>query len=221
MKKINDLASYVDHTLLDISAIPSDIERLCREAVEYGFASVCIHPWHIAQASHLLKFEKPKVCSVIGFPSGATLAEVKMIEAMRTIEKGAQELDMVVNVGALKAGDIKSFLNDILLTVEGADGVPVKAIIETGLLTDDQKKQACELAVKAGASFVKTCTGFSCGFATVEDIALMRTVVGGSVGVKASGGIKSYSQAVELIEAGASRLGTSSSIKLIKESIGG
>ncbi len=144
-----------------------------------------------------------------------------MIEAMRTIEKGAQELDMVVNVGALKAGDIKSFLNDILLTVEGADGVPVKAIIETGLLTDDQKKQACELAVKAGASFVKTCTGFSCGFATVEDIALMRTVVGGSVGVKASGGIKSYSQAVELIEAGASRLGTSSSIKLIKESIGG
>ncbi|OEU70490.1 MAG: deoxyribose-phosphate aldolase [Desulfovibrio sp. S3730MH75] len=218
---MNDLASYVDHTLLDISAIPSDIERLCREAVEYGFASVCIHPWHIAQASHLLKFEKPKVCSVIGFPSGATLAEVKMIEAMRTIEKGAQELDMVVNVGALKAGDIKSFLNDILLTVEGADGVPVKAIIETGLLTDDQKKQACELAVKAGASFVKTCTGFSCGFATVEDIALMRTVVGGSVGVKASGGIKSYSQAVELIEAGASRLGTSSSIKLIKESIGG
>ncbi|WP_031483753.1 deoxyribose-phosphate aldolase [Maridesulfovibrio frigidus] len=221
MTKLSDLASYIDHTLLDISAVPSDIELLCREAVEYGFASVCIHPCHIAQASHLLKFEKPKVCSVIGFPSGATLAEVKMIEAMRAIEKGADELDMVVNVGALKSGDINSFLNDILLTVEGADGVPVKAIIETGLLSDEQKKQACELAVKAGASFVKTCTGFSCGAATASDIALMRSVVGNSVGVKASGGIKNYSQAVELIEAGASRLGTSSSLNLIKESIGG
>ncbi|SDK74884.1 deoxyribose-phosphate aldolase [Maridesulfovibrio ferrireducens] len=221
MDVIKNLASYVDHTLLDISAGPVDIEQLCREAVEYGFASVCIHPWHVAQASELLRFEKPKVCSVIGFPSGATLTEVKMIEAMRTVEKGAQELDMVVNVGALKAGDINTFLKDIFMTVEGAGGVPVKAIIETGLLDDDQKKQACALAVKAGASFVKTCTGFNCGSATVEDIKLMRASVGKSVGVKASGGIKTYDHACELVAAGATRLGTSSSIKIIQEAIGG
>ncbi|MBI9111569.1 deoxyribose-phosphate aldolase [Maridesulfovibrio ferrireducens] len=221
MDVIKNLASYVDHTLLDISAGPVDIEQLCREAVEYGFASVCIHPWHVAQASELLRFEKPKVCSVIGFPSGATLTEVKMIEAMRAVEKGAQELDMVVNVGALKAGDINTFLKDIFMTVEGAGGVPVKAIIETGLLDDDQKKQACTLAVKAGASFVKTCTGFNCGSATVEDIKLMRASVGDSVGVKASGGIKTYAQACELVVAGATRLGTSSSIKIIQEAIGG
>ncbi|WP_291327303.1 deoxyribose-phosphate aldolase [Desulfovibrio sp. UCD-KL4C] len=221
MEIIKDLASYVDHTLLDISAGPVDIEQLCREAVEYGFASVCIYPWHIAQAAELLRAEKAKVCAVIGFPSGATLTEVKMVEAMRAVEKGAQELDMVVNIGALKAGDIKTFLKDIFLTVEGAGGVPVKAIIETGLLDGDQKKQACELAVKGGASYVKTCTGFSCGSATVEDIKLMRKVVGNSVGVKASGGIKSYAHACELIDAGASRLGTSSSLKIIQETISG
>ena len=140
MDRIDNLAPYIDHTLLNVSAVPADIERLCREAVEYDFAAVCVHPSHIARAVQLLAGERPLVCSVIGFPSGSTLPEVKMLEAMRAVEKGARELDMVVNIGALKAGDRKAFLNDIFMTVEGAGGIPVKAIIETGLLDDDQKK---------------------------------------------------------------------------------
>ncbi|WP_319759375.1 deoxyribose-phosphate aldolase [Maridesulfovibrio sp.] len=216
MDKIDKIASYIDHTLLSVSAVPADIEKLCREAVENDFASVCVHPSHIARAVTLLADEKPIVCSVIGFPSGSTLSEVKMIEAMRAVEKGAQELDMVVNIGALKAGDRNKFLHDIFMTVEGAGGVPVKAIIETGLLNDDQKKLACDLAVTAGASFVKTCTGFAPGCACVDDIKLMRSVVGDDIGVKASGGIKTYSHAQELIQAGASRLGTSSSLTVIR-----
>ncbi|HAS90591.1 MAG TPA: deoxyribose-phosphate aldolase [Desulfovibrio sp.] len=216
MDKIDKLASYIDHTLLKVSAVPADIEQLCREAVEYDFASVCVHPSHITRAAKILANEKPMVCSVVGFPSGSTMSEVKMLEAMRSAEKGAQELDMVVNIGALKAGDRKTFLNDIFMTVEGAGGVPVKAIIETGLLSDDEKKIACDLAVTAGASFVKTCTGFGPGCACVDDIKLMRSVVGYDIGVKASGGIKSYEQAQELIKAGASRIGTSSSIAIIR-----
>ncbi|WP_320175992.1 deoxyribose-phosphate aldolase [Maridesulfovibrio sp.] len=216
MDKIEKLASYIDHTLLNVTAVPADIEQLCREAVQYDFASVCVHPSHIARAAELLAGEKPIVCSVIGFPSGSTLSEVKMLEAMRAVEKGARELDMVVNIGALKAGDRNAFLNDIFMTVEGAGGVPVKAIIETGLLDDEQKKIACDLAVTAGASFVKTCTGFAPGCACVEDIKLMRSVVGNDIGVKASGGIKTYEQAQELLQAGASRIGTSSSIAIIR-----
>ncbi|NDV26456.1 deoxyribose-phosphate aldolase [Desulfovibrio sp. JC010] len=216
MDKIDKLASYIDHTLLNVAAVPADIEQLCREAVEYDFASVCVHPSHIARAAELLAGEKSMVCSVVGFPSGSTLPEVKMLEAMRAVEKGAQELDMVVNIGALKAGDRNAFLHDIFLTVEGAGGVPVKAIIETGLLDDDQKKLACELAVTAGASFVKTCTGFAPGCASVEDIKLMRSIVGDAAGVKASGGIKTYDQAKQLLEAGASRLGTSSSLEIVR-----
>lgn len=216
MDKIEKLASYIDHTLLNISAVPADIEQLCKEAIEYDFATVCVHPAYIALAADMLSGKKPKVCSVVGFPSGLTLPEVKMLEAMRAVKKGAQELDMVVNIGALKAGDRKSFMHDILMTVEGAGGVPVKAIIETGLLDDEQKKLACELAVTAGASFVKTCTGFAPGCACSEDIKLMRAVVGDLAGVKASGGIKTYEQAVELIEAGASRIGTSSSLAIMR-----
>ena len=216
MDKIDKIASYIDHTLLSVSAVPADIEKLCREAVENDFASVCVHPSHIARAVALLADERPIVCSVIGFPSGSTLSEVKMIEAMRAVEKGAQELDMVVNIGALKAGDRNTFLHDIFMTVEGAGGVPVKAIIATGLLNADQKKLACDLAVTAGASFVITCTGFAPGCACVDDIKLMRSVVGDDIGVKASGGIKTYSHAQELIQAGASRLGTSSSLTVIR-----
>lgn len=216
MDRIENLAAYIDHTLLDVSAGATDIEQLCRDAVEHGFASVCVHPCHVAHAAELLFSEKPMVCSVVGFPSGATMAEVKMLEAMRAVAKGAQEIDMVVNIGALKSGDRKTFLNDIFMTVQGAGHVPVKAIIETGLLDDDQKKLACELAVTAGASFVKTCTGFGPGCANVDDIKLMRSVVGNAAGVKASGGIKTYEQACDLIEAGATRLGTSSSISLVR-----
>jgi deoxyribose-phosphate aldolase len=216
MDKIEKLASYIDHTLLNVVAVPTDIDQLCKEAIEYGFASVCVHPANIARAAEILSAEKPMVCSVVGFPSGSTLPEVKMLEAMRAAEKGAQELDMVVNIGALKSGDRKAFLHDILMTVEGAGGVPVKAIIETGLLDDDQKKLACDLAVTAGASFVKTCTGFAPGCACVDDIKLMRSVVGDAAGIKASGGIKTYEQAVELIEAGATRIGTSSSLAIMR-----
>lgn len=215
MEIIENLAGYIDHTLLDVAAGTEAVEQLCREAVQYGFASVCLHPCHVVQAAEILKGKAPKVCSVIGFPCGSNMSEVKMLEAMRAVAKGAQELDMVVNLSALKNGDRKTFMNDILMTVEGADGVPVKAIIETGLLDDDQKKTACELAAAAGVSYVKTCTGFGPGCAKVEDIRLMRSVVGDSIGVKASGGIKTYEQACELIEAGASRLGTSSSINII------
>ncbi len=216
MEKIENLAGYIDHTLLDVSAGAEQIEQLCKEAVEYGFASVCVHPCHIVQAADILKGEKPIVCSVIGFPCGSNMSEVKMLEAMRAVNKGAQELDMVVNISALKAGDHKAFMNDIFMTVEGAGDIPVKAIIETGLLDDDQKKIACELAATSGVSFVKTCTGFGPGCATADDIRLMRSVVGDSIGVKASGGIKTYEQAYELIEAGATRLGTSSSVKIIR-----
>ncbi|WP_027722282.1 deoxyribose-phosphate aldolase [Maridesulfovibrio zosterae] len=216
MKRIDNLAEYIDHTLLDVSAVGSDIEQLCRDAVEHGFASVCVHPCHVAHAAELLFSEKPMVCSVIGFPCGATMSEIKMLEAMRLVDKGAQELDMVVNIGALKAGDRKTFLNDIFMTVQGAGHVPVKAIIETGLLDEDQKKIACELAVTAGASFVKTCTGFGPGCACIDDIKLMRSIVGNAAGVKASGGIKTYEQALALVEAGASRLGTSSSIDIVR-----
>ncbi|CCO22066.1 deoxyribose-phosphate aldolase [Maridesulfovibrio hydrothermalis] len=216
MDKIENLAAYIDHTLLDVSAGESEIEQLCRDAVEFGFASVCVHPCHIVHASELLFSEETMVCSVIGFPCGASMSEVKMLEAMRAVDKGAQELDMVVNIGALKAGDRKTFLNDVFMTVEGAGHVPVKAIIETGLLNDDQKKLACELAVTAGASFVKTCTGFGPGCANVDDIRLMRSIVGNAAGVKASGGIKTYEQACELVAAGATRLGTSSSVSIVR-----
>lgn len=216
MEKIDNLAGYIDHTLLDISAGAVEIEKLCRDALDYGFASVCVHPCHIEQAARILAGEAPMVCSVVGFPCGSNMSEVKMLEAMRAADKGAQELDMVVNISALKSGDRKRFMNDIFMTVEGAAGVPVKAIIETGLLDDDQKKLACELAVTAGASFVKTCTGFGPGCATAEDIRLMRSVVGDTIGVKASGGIRTFEQARELIEAGASRIGTSSSIKIVR-----
>ncbi|WP_432737058.1 deoxyribose-phosphate aldolase [Maridesulfovibrio sp. FT414] len=216
MEKIENLAGYIDHTLLDVSAGSGAIEQLCREAMEFGFASVCVHPCHIALAADILGGQGPKVCSVIGFPCGSNMTEVKMLEAMRAVAKGAQELDMVVNISALKAGDRKVFLNDVFMTVEGAGEIPVKAIIETGLLDDDEKKLACELAVKAGASFVKTCTGFGPGGATVEDIRLMRSIVGDSIGVKASGGIRTFEQACELVGAGASRIGTSSSVKIVR-----
>lgn len=216
MDIIKDLSTYFDHTFLKPTATVTDIEKICAEAVQYGFASVCINPCHVKTASNFLRDDSVKVCSVIGFPLGSTQSETKMIEAMRAVEKGADELDMVVNIGALKAGDMNIFLNDILLTVEGADGVPVKAIIETGCLTDEEKELACRMAVKAGASFVKTCTGFGPGKAEISDIILMRSVVGPDIGVKASGGVKNYEQAVALIKAGANRIGSSASVEIVK-----
>ncbi len=216
MKIINDIAGYIDHTLLKSEATAKDIEQLCREAVECGFASVCVSPGYVEKAAGLLRAEKTKVCTVIGFPLGNGLSEVKMLEAMRAVEKGADELDMVVNVGALKSADENWFLNDIFLTVQGAGDAPVKAIIETGCLSREEKELACRLAVKAGASFVKTCTGFGPGKAEVADIELMKAVVGPDVGVKASGGIKSYDQACKMISSGADRIGSSASVQIVR-----
>ncbi|WP_027180481.1 deoxyribose-phosphate aldolase [Maridesulfovibrio bastinii] len=216
MEIIKDLSSYMDHTFLKQTATAEDISRICDEAVKFGFATVCVNPCHVKQAAKILGNENIGVCSVIGFPLGSSQTEVKMVEAMRAVENGADELDMVVNIGALKEGDLNLFLKDIFLTVQGAGSVPVKAIIETGCLTDEEKKTACKLAVTAGASYVKTCTGFGPGKAEVSDIKLMRETVGPDIGVKASGGIKTYKQAIALIEAGASRIGASASIDIVK-----
>lgn len=216
MEIIKDLASYIDHTLLKPTVTAKDIEKACAEAVEFGFATVCINPCHVENAAKLLHNESVKVCTVIGFPLGSSQSEVKMVEAMRAVDKGADELDMVVNIGALKSGNVNTFLNDIFLTVQGAGGVPVKAIIETGCLNREEKELACKLAVTAGASFVKTCTGFGPGKAEISDIMLMRSVVGPEIGVKASGGVKNYDQALALINAGANRIGSSSSVEIMK-----
>ena len=210
-----DLAKYIDNTVLKPDAAPEKIRALCAESAEYGFASVCVNPAYVKLAAECLKGSEVKVCTVIGFPLGMNTSRVKAFEAKTAIEEGAQEVDMVINVGRLKASDTEYVLNDIKAVVEAANGTPVKVIIETFLLTDEEKKTACLLAKQAGADFVKTCTGFSGGGATPEDIALMRAAVGPEMGVKASGGVRDFASAKALIEAGATRIGTSSGKKII------
>src|SRR5881296_4548981 len=217
-----DWAGLVDHTLLKPEATESEIKRLCEEAAEYHFASVCVNPtWVRACACHLQGSGVP-VCTVIGFPLGATLADVKAYEARRAIMDGAREVDMVINVGALKSGDDCLVENDIRSVVQVAHeyGVTCKVIIETALLTDDEKVRACRAAKDAGADFVKTSTGFAKGGATVADIALMRRVVGSELGVKASGGVKSMADARAMVEAGATRIGASVGVKIAQEAAG-
>ena len=217
-----DWASLIDHTLLKPDATERDIKTLCEEAAQYHFASVCVNPtWVRASACHLQGTGVP-VCTVIGFPLGATLSDVKAYEARRAIMDGAREVDMVINVGALKSGDDCLVENDIRSVVEVAHeyGVTCKVIIETALLTDDEKIRACEAAKKAGADFVKTSTGFSKGGATVADIALMRRVVGPELGVKASGGVKNMADARAMVEAGATRIGASVGVKIAQEAAG-
>jgi len=217
-----DWASLIDHTLLRPDASERDIKTLCEEAAQYRFASVCVNPtWVRASACHLQGTGVP-VCTVIGFPLGATLSDVKAYEARRSIMDGAREVDMVINVGALKSGDDCLVENDIRSVVQVAHeyGVTCKVIIETALLTDDEKIRACEAARKAGADFVKTSTGFSKGGATVADIALMRRVVGPELGVKASGGVKSMADARAMVEAGATRIGASVGVKIAQEAAG-
>ena len=218
-------ASFIDHTLLKPEASAADIERLCEEAARYRFASVCVNPtWVRASACHLRGSGVP-VCTVIGFPLGATLADVKAYETRRAIFDGAQEVDMVINVGALKSGDDCAVEYDIHQVVEAAHeyNVLVKVIIEAALLTDDEKIRACIAAKNAGADFVKTSTGFAKGGATVADVALMRRTVGPDVGVKAAGGIRSLEDARALIAAGATRLGTSRGVAIVtgKSTTGG
>jgi deoxyribose-phosphate aldolase len=213
------LAATIDHTLLKPQATEADIVKLCREAKEYKFSSVCVNPTHVNLASKLLTGTTVKVCTVIGFPLGANTSEVKAFEAKDAMAKGATELDMVINVGALKHKDYNLVLHDIQAVVETAKGQPgilVKVIIETALLTQEEKVKACQLAVEAGADYVKTSTGFSGGGASTEDITLMRQTVGPQIGVKASGGVKNLQDALVMLEAGATRIGASAGIAIVK-----
>ena len=217
-----DWAGLIDHTLLKPEATDDDIKKLCEEAARYRFASVCVNPTWVRAAACNLSGTGIPVCTVIGFPLGATLADVKAYEARRAIFDGAREVDMVINIGALKSGDDCLVEHDIRSVVEVAHEYDAicKVIIETALLTDDEKVRACLAAKKAGADFVKTSTGFSKGGATVADIALMRRTVGSELGVKASGGVKGLDDARKLVEAGATRIGASVGVKIAQEAAG-
>ncbi len=206
------LASIIDHTLLRSDAVPEDIERLCEEAIRYGFYSACINPLWVSLASAILRKSSPVVCSVIGFPLGSTNCMGQ--EAATAVDHGAGELDMVIPIGHLKSGNIKGTSACIKDVVRA--GKPVKVILETCLLTDEEKILACRIAMDSGASWVKTSTGFSSGGATVSDVALMRSAVGEALGVKASGGIRTLADALVMVEAGASRLGCSASIDIVE-----
>ncbi|NWG27687.1 MAG: deoxyribose-phosphate aldolase [Ignavibacteriaceae bacterium] len=215
--KDKNIASKIDHTLLKPDATPSEITELCEEARKYHFASVCINPCYVSLCSSLLKGTEVRVCTVIGFPLGATTTEVKKFETEQAVQNGANEIDMVINVGKLKAGDYNYVENDIQQVVRTAksNGALVKVIIETALLTDEEKVKACLICKKSGADFVKTSTGFSKGGANVGDVALMKYVVGSSIGVKAAGGIRSKEDAEAMIASGADRIGASASVKIV------
>lgn len=217
-----DVGKYIDHTLLKPEATRQEIEKLCHEARSYGFASVCVNPTWVKESAFLLHASPVKVCTVIGFPLGATLPDVKAYETRRAIFDGATEIDMVINIGALKSGDDTLVKRDIAAVVEAAHEACaiVKVILETALLTDDEKVRASVLAKEAGADFVKTSTGFSKGGATVADIELMRKAVGADLGVKAAGGVKDLASAREMIAAGATRIGASAGVKIVQESKG-
>ena len=209
-------AAYIDHTLLKADATKDQVVTLCEEAKQYSFASVCVNPTWVETAAEILNGSYVKVCTVIGFPLGASTAEVKAFETTDAIQKGAQEIDMVINIGALKSGDDGQVRQDIEAVVEAAKGKAiVKVIIETSLLTDNEKRKACELSVAAGADFVKTSTGFSTGGATADDVKLMRGVVGPEMGVKASGGVRSFEDMKQMIDAGATRIGASSGVQIM------
>ncbi|QQZ10819.1 deoxyribose-phosphate aldolase [Heyndrickxia vini] len=213
----NNIAKMIDHTLLKPEATQQQIQTLCEEAKEYSFASVCVNPAWVALAAEKLKGTDVKVCTVIGFPLGATTSETKAFETKNAIDNGATEVDMVINIGALKSGDYDLVEKDIRAVTSAAQGKALtKVIIETCLLTEEEKVRACELSVKAGADYVKTSTGFSTGGATVEDIALMRKTVGPDKGVKASGGVRSPEDAQNMINAGATRIGASSGVKIVQ-----
>lgn len=210
------LNKYIDHTLLKADASQEQIETLIEEAKKYDFASVCVNPTWVSFAAQALKATDVKVCTVIGFPLGANTPELKAFETSDAIQNGANEVDMVINIGALKSRNFDLVERDIRAVVEAAKGTLVKVIIETCLLTDDEKVKACQIAQKAGADFVKTSTGFSTGGATVEDVALMRKTVGSDMGVKASGGARSYEDALAFIKAGATRIGASSGVAIME-----
>ncbi|MBK5240629.1 deoxyribose-phosphate aldolase [Clostridium sp.] len=211
------LNKYIDHTILKADATTSEVIRLCEEAKDYNFASVCINTCFTKVVSKELKGSDVKVCVVVGFPLGAMATEAKAYEAKSAVENGAQEVDMVINVGALKEKNFDFVFKDIKAVVDASGSAIVKVILETCILTNDEKVKACELSVEAGADFVKTSTGFSTGGATSDDVELMRKIVGKDIGVKASGGIRTKADALKMINAGASRIGASASIKIVTE----
>ncbi|SHO52368.1 deoxyribose-phosphate aldolase [Desulfopila aestuarii] len=211
------LAGYFDHTLLKPAVSSEEVQKLCEEAIEYGFYSVCVNPIHVQLVKSMLTATPVKVCSVVGFPLGANTSEIKAQETARAVADGADEIDMVINVGALKEGGFGQVVHDIEGVVAAAGGRVVKVIIETCLLTEEDKVTACKLAQAAGAHFVKTSTGFAGGGATEEDVALIRRTVGESMQVKASGGIKTLNDAKRMIAAGADRLGASAGVSILKE----
>lgn len=215
----SDIARLIDHTLLKPEASRDDIRKLCSEALKYGFASVCVNPSYVSLAAEMLRGSEVRVCTVAGFPLGATLPQVKVYETEEVIKLGAQEVDMVINVGALKSGQDDAVEADICGVVEACHrgGAICKVILETALLTTDEKVRGSLAAKNAGADFVKTSTGFGPGGATTEDVRLMRAVVGGEIGVKAAGGVRSYEDFQKMVEAGATRIGASASVKILEQ----
>lgn len=216
-KTSTDLASYIDHTILKPEATEDEIRQICQEAIEHNFKTVCVNSANVGLAAELLKDKPPLPIAVVGFPLGAAISASKAHEAKEAVKEGAREIDMVINIGALKTKNYHKVLADIQTVVTASAPWPVKVIIEAAALTEDEKIIACALSKAAGAHFVKTSTGFGGGGATAEDIALMRRVVGQELGVKASGGIKTREDALKMIEAGASRIGASASITIVSE----
>lgn len=214
-----NLAKYIDHTILKSNATQADVIAICEEAKEYGFASVCVNQYNTSLVKEQLAGTDVMVCTVVGFPLGSVTKEVKAFETGLAVDLGADEIDMVINIGALKDGLNDLVYEDIKAVVDAAKGKTVKVIIETCLLTDEEKVRACELALKAKAHFVKTSTGFSTGGATVEDIKLMKATVGDNALVKASGGVRDYDGAMAVIEVGANRIGASSGVKIVNHQV--
>lgn len=214
---LDEFCGLIDHTLLKPDATPQEIQRVCDEAREYGFASVCVNSCYVAMVNELLTGVEVKPCAVVGFPLGAMDTESKAYEAVTAVQNGAEEIDMVLNIGRLKAGDDGDVFSDMVRVIQAAGDTPVKVILETCLLTDDEKIRACVLAKRAGAAYVKTSTGFSAAGATVEDVALLRRTVGDDMGVKAAGGIRTVGDVLRMMDAGASRIGTSAGYAMARE----
>jgi deoxyribose-phosphate aldolase len=214
-----DIARLIDHTILKPETTPAQVRQLCEEALHFGFASACVNPWYVPLAAEMLRGSAVKVCTVAGFPLGATTTGAKVFEAQEAIQHGAHEIDMVMNIGALKWSDDSSVEEDIRRVADACHrGKAIcKVILENCLLTGTEKSRACKIAVRAGADYVKTSTGFNSGGATAEDVALMRAAVGPKMGVKASGGIRSLEDVKKMVAAGATRIGTSSGVKIIEQ----
>ncbi len=212
------IAAYIDHTLLKQDAAAPQIDRLCAEAAQYHFASVCVNPWYVPRCVKHLQGTGVKVCTVVGFPLGATTTESKVFETLQAVRSGAEEIDMVMNVCAMKSGNTRAIEQEIQALAAAVEGHAIlKVILETCLLTEEEKILACQIAKRAGADFVKTSTGFSTGGATVADVALMRRTVGPEMGVKAAGGIRDYATAKAMLDAGATRIGASAGIAIVQQ----